>query len=62
MTVETINCEVYTTKDVARLLGVSVKTIMKLRRRKDGPPYVKIGPKLVRYPKDKFIKWKENLG
>ena len=59
---ETANCESYTTKDVARLMGVSVKTIMKLRRRKDGPPFKKVGPKIIRYPKHLFHAWLNNLG
>jgi excisionase family DNA binding protein len=59
---EMVCCEAYTTKDIARLMGVSVKTVMKLRRRKDGPPFKKVGSKLIRYPKDQFHAWRNNLG
>jgi excisionase family DNA binding protein len=51
----------YTAKEVAAILGISVKTVRKLRLIDQSPPYVRIGKKLIRYPKDEFCKWKETL-
>ncbi len=36
-------------KRAAELLGVSVRTLEEWRRKKIGPAFVKLGPKLIRY-------------
>ena len=61
MTIEKMECEFYTTHDVARLLGVSTRTMAKLRKMNEGPPYLKIGPKLIKYSKNGFHQWKKKL-
>ncbi len=37
------------TQKAASLLGVSVRTLEEWRKKKTGPAYLKLGPKLVRY-------------
>ena len=38
-----------TTKDAASLLGVSVCTLEKWRKRGIGPSYLRLGPRSIRY-------------
>jgi hypothetical protein len=65
-----------TTKEGARLIGVSARTMetwredtMRARRNGSlgqdsfiGPPYVKYSKKLVRYNKDDLLKWADRQG
>jgi DNA-binding transcriptional MerR regulator len=39
-------------RDAARALAVSAETLRLWRRRGIGPPYVRVGPRLVRYLRD----------
>ena len=44
----------------ARLrVGVTVDTLKRWRRKKKGPPYVRIDSQRVRYPQDKLEQWLE---
>ena len=43
-------------KQAARLLAISPKTLEKLRSRKSGPDYVRLG-RLVRYPRAAVLSW-----
>jgi excisionase family DNA binding protein len=49
---------VMTTDEVARYLGINKKSLDRMRGRGDGPPYVRLTGKLIRYRKadiDDFI-------
>lgn len=41
----------YSPKELAKLLGVSVDTLAKWRKRNvgEGPPWTRVGPKVIRY-------------
>lgn len=47
-----------TTREVARVLAVSIGTVKNLRRSGEGPPVVKIG-RAVRYPAGGLLAWIE---
>lgn len=54
--------KLYTPEEVAKQLNVSTNTLSNWRvfRKKgilEGPPYVVLGNKSVRYPEDKLIEW-----
>lgn len=36
-------------REVARLLGVSTMTVLRMRRDGTGPAFVRVGPRFVRY-------------
>jgi predicted DNA-binding transcriptional regulator AlpA len=42
---------------VAQLLHVSPDTLVGWRTRKVGPPYVRLNPRMVRYPRGELIDW-----
>lgn len=46
-----------TPEQTAERLGVTVGTLANWRTAGDGPPYVKMGSKLVRYPEDDLRSW-----
>ena len=46
----------FTPKEVARLLKVSLSWLAKARMRGDGPPFIKIG-RAIRYPEPALIHW-----
>lgn len=50
----------FTIKQVSELCGVTPKTLYQWRRRQEGPPYVKMGGKCVRYLTHEFEAWFEN--
>lgn len=39
----------YSPKELAQLLGVSVDTLAKWRTAGEGPPWTRVGPKVIRY-------------
>lgn len=43
--------------EAANYLGVSASTLAKRRLRGDGPPFVKVGPRLVSYSKRDLDVW-----
>lgn len=43
--------------EVAEALGVSESTIFRWRKERTGPPWHRIGPKLVRYSEAELRKW-----
>ncbi len=43
--------------EVANVLGVKPKTLGKWRASGEGPPHIKVGRKLIRYPPDELILW-----
>ncbi len=49
---------VYSTKEAASMLGISIPKFYDLLKRPDGPPFLKDG-RVIRIPKDGFMKWLE---
>ena len=49
--------ELLDTKSVARLIHVSEQWVEIGRIKKYGPPFVKVGPRLVRYRRSALVKW-----
>jgi len=45
------------TPDAARYVALSESTLTKLRMTKDGPPFVKVGPRAVAYRKADLDAW-----
>jgi Helix-turn-helix domain len=41
----------------AVLLGISPNTLANWRSTGQGPPFVKVGPKIVRYRRDVLLEW-----
>jgi predicted DNA-binding transcriptional regulator AlpA len=46
-----------TPKEVARLLKVSLSWLAKARMRGDGPPFIKISPRSIRYADAAIAQW-----
>jgi predicted DNA-binding transcriptional regulator AlpA len=46
----------YTATEVAEMLGVTTKHLASLRKKDEGPPYIRVG-EAVRYPDDAFNEW-----
>lgn len=46
-----------TPKDVAEILQVKIQTVYTWSRNGDGPPYWRIGPRMIRYRSDEFEVW-----
>ena len=46
-----------TEAELARLLHVSLSTVKRLRVSGEGPPYVKIGPRAIRYRREDVEAW-----
>ena len=49
-----------TPKELCERLKVSYPTIVRWRKKKIGPPFVKVNYNTVRYPLDKLESWEEN--
>jgi excisionase family DNA binding protein len=47
------------TQQVADLLGLHYDTVKKMRHRGEGPPYVTVAKRTVRYDQAKVIAWAE---
>jgi predicted DNA-binding transcriptional regulator AlpA len=45
--------------DVARIIGVQVKTLRNWRVQEVGPRFIRTGPKLVRYRPSDVLAWQE---
>jgi phage terminase Nu1 subunit (DNA packaging protein) len=43
--------------ELAKLLDISERTLEGWRRRGDGPPFIRLGPKLARYRLDDVKRW-----
>lgn len=48
-------------KDAAALLKISVSWLAKARKRREGPPYLKLG-RAVRYDKNALLEWLKSQG
>lgn len=48
--------------EVCELIGVKPSTLQKMRHRKKGPPYVRLGHRTVRYPESELKRWLEERG
>jgi predicted DNA-binding transcriptional regulator AlpA len=48
-----------TPREVAADLGVSVDTLRRMRERGDGPAYIEVSERNIRYPVDDFERWKQ---
>jgi excisionase family DNA binding protein len=46
-----------TTEEAAKYLGISVPTLKRWRAENIGPPYQRIGPKLIRYKESELDRW-----
>jgi predicted DNA-binding transcriptional regulator AlpA len=46
-----------TPKDAANFLRLSLSWLAKARMRGDGPPYVKIGRRSIRYREEALVQW-----
>lgn len=49
--------ELLTTEEAAKAVGVSEMTMRRFRRNGGGPPYVRMGPKLIRYSAESLRLW-----
>lgn len=49
--------EFLTDQELAHLLGISTRTILRWRRDGSGPPFCKIGPRCVRYRRGDVDAW-----
>lgn len=45
------------TDDAARYVGISPSTLSKMRLRGEGPPYARIGKRIVVYDKHDLAEW-----
>ena len=48
-----------TESETARLLRLSERTMQRLRKRGDGPPYVRLGSRRVVYSRGHVVAWAE---
>jgi len=46
-----------TPKEAAKLLKVSLSWLAKARMRGDGPPYIQISPRSIRYAETALMQW-----
>lgn len=53
----------YSTHDVEKLYGISIKNQWRLRQKNNGPPYLQFMKKgVIKYPIDEFEAWiEENM-
>jgi predicted DNA-binding transcriptional regulator AlpA len=49
--------DLLTTREVAKWLGVSVQWLEIGRCKGQGPPWVRIGKRVVRYPRAEVLRW-----
>jgi hypothetical protein len=47
----------YTERDLEELYDIPRKTAQGWRLRQVGPPWIRVGPRLIRYPVDEFYRW-----
>jgi hypothetical protein len=46
-----------TPKDAAKVLKVSLSWLAKARMRGDGPPFIRIGQRCIRYSQQALLQW-----
>jgi predicted DNA-binding transcriptional regulator AlpA len=49
--------DLLTTKDIGVWLGLSVTTLAIWRGKNKGPPFIRLGPRSVRYRRGDVVKW-----
>jgi predicted DNA-binding transcriptional regulator AlpA len=49
-------------EDVAKLLLISHSSMKRLRASGDGPPYIRVSPRVVRYRRRDVLEWMEQGG
>ena len=59
MNTSALQAELLTDRKVEKLLNVSRAALRRWRTSGEGPPWVRIGKRLVRYPSDKLREWIE---
>ncbi|HAU28676.1 MAG TPA: DNA-binding protein [Rhodospirillaceae bacterium] len=50
-----------TEKEAAQLLGLSIRTLQAWRYRKEGPPFIKMSGRAIRYQRSDLIAWADHL-
>lgn len=55
------NSEFYTVAEAARFLRVSRLTLKNWRDRGEGPPWVRIGPRMIRYRHSSLLEYLRDL-
>jgi excisionase family DNA binding protein len=45
------------THEAAKYLAVSVPTLKRWRQRNEGPPFLRVGPRAIRYVKEDIDSW-----
>lgn len=48
--------------EVCEIMGIRPGTLQKLRQRKKGPPFIRLGHRTVRYPESDLKAWLANRG
>lgn len=56
-TTETPIDQFLTTRDVATILNLNPQTVIEWRRERNGPPWVRIGQKAIRYRRSELEAW-----
>lgn len=54
-------CEYLPLKDVARILGVGPAWVYGRLGTTELPPHVRLG-KLIKFPKEQFLRWRKQIG
>jgi len=49
-----------TRRDTARTLGIHLNTLDNYRKRNQGPPYIRLGSRLIRYPVQALLDWQQS--
>lgn len=49
--------ELLTPLEIARMLKVSKECLRLMRKQGEGPPWIKISPKIIRYEEEEVRKW-----
>lgn len=49
-----------TPEQVAKELQTSLYNVRKMRMRGDGPPYYRLTPRVIRYPREGLESWKQS--
>lgn len=52
--------DMLTEREVARITGISVRSLQHKRSQGEGPPFVRIG-RSVRYPREDLVHWYKSL-
>jgi predicted DNA-binding transcriptional regulator AlpA len=47
----------FSESELAELHGIPRKTLERWRKHKSGPPWIRIGPRLIRYPTGELNRW-----